>query len=77
VIATADRHAGPHVLIVTGEARDLLFEHFARLFDGRSDVRVVKDRRQGERRRRREPVAADRRVSERRHRPPAWVFPPT
>jgi hypothetical protein len=59
-------------LVVTGPARDRLYELFTRVYAGRHDVRVVLDRRrapwaQGER---------ARRADERRREPPAWVFPP-
>jgi hypothetical protein len=64
-------------LVVTGPARDQLFEHFARLFYGRDDVVVVKDRRYRERRTgRRLPVPRERRAADRRRRPPEWVVPP-
>ena len=59
-------------LVVTGPARDRLYELFTRVYAGRQDVRVVLDRR-------RSPWAAGesaRPSDERRHEPPAWVFPP-
>jgi hypothetical protein len=62
-------------LIVTGPLRERLFELFTRVYAGRSDVRVVMDRR-GDPRRRPEPAAPERRHAERRRRPPTWVFPP-
>ncbi len=61
-------------LIVTGPARDLLYEHFNRLYWGRG-VLVVKDRRAGERRGRQADVAGERRNADRR-RSSAWVVPP-
>jgi len=70
-----------HRLVVTGPARDLLYDHFQRLFYGHDDVLIVKDRRLRERRagrltggdgRRR----AERRSTERRDSPPVWVVPP-
>ncbi len=71
-------------LIVTGPLRERLFELFTRVYAGRSDVRVVMDRRGGNRRRpdqaapERRPAqgAPERRVADRRRRPPTWVFPP-
>jgi hypothetical protein len=59
-------------LVVTGPARERLYELFTRVYAGRQDVRVVLDRRRapwthGE---------GARRVDERRRRTPAWVFPP-
>ena len=63
-------------LVVTGPARDLLFEHFSRLFYGRADVVVIKDRRSGERRAGQRPVGRERRAGDRRRRSPDWVVPP-
>ena len=63
-------------LVVTGPDRERLYSRFRALFVGRSDVRVVKDRRLVERRRRSRPLAAERRAGDRRRRPPAWVVPP-
>ncbi len=63
-------------LLVTGPARDALFERFSRLFAGRADVAVTKDRRYAERRAGGSPVGLERRVSDRRHRAPDWVVPP-
>lgn len=68
--------APSHTLLVTGPDRDRLYEHFARLFRGRADVSVLKDRRHGERRGARTPVAGERRTAERRRGSPAWVVPP-
>jgi hypothetical protein len=65
----------PRTLVVTGPARDLLYEHFSRLFWGRGVV-VVKDRREGERRTARSGVSEERRQADRRRRPPDWVVPP-
>ncbi len=65
----------PRTLVVTGPARDLLYEHFSRLFWGRGVV-VVKDRRDGERRAARSAVSEERRQADRRGRPPDWVVPP-
>jgi len=65
----------PRTLVVTGPARDLLYEHFSRLFWGRGVV-VVKDRREGERRAVRSGVSEERRQADRRRRPPDWVVPP-
>jgi len=77
----------PHLLIVTGPLRDRLYDRFTRLYANASDVRVIKDRRYGDRRRSERPRDDDRRRSEeareddrrradRRRRPPEWVFPP-
>ena len=63
-------------LVVTGPARDQLFEHFSRLFYGHDDVVVMKDRRHGDRRASRLPVPHERRGGDRRRRPPDWVVPP-
>lgn len=66
-----------HVLVVTGPERDRLFERFCRLYTGRVDVEVVKDRRRVERRRaERGPANMERRVGERRQSRAEWVFPP-
>jgi len=65
----------PRTLVVTGPARDLLYEHFSRLFWGRGVV-VVKDRREGERRAARSGVSEERRRAERRRRRPDWIVPP-
>jgi len=59
-------------LVVTGPARERLYELFTRVYAGRQDVRVVLDRR-------RSPWTHGedaRRVGERRRHTPAWVFPP-
>jgi hypothetical protein len=65
-----------HLLIVTGPLRDRLYERFARLYANTDDVRVIKDRRYGERRRSPRPPEAERRTSDRRQQAPEWVFPP-
>lgn len=65
----------PRTLIVTGPARDLLYEHFSRLFWGRG-VLVVKDRREGERRAAAAAVSDERRQADRRRRAPDWIVPP-
>jgi hypothetical protein len=66
-----------HVLLVTGPVRDRLYDRFRRLFWGRDDVQVLKDRRVAERRRDASPVSADRRARERRRVAPDWVVPPS
>jgi len=66
----------PHLLIVTGPLRDRLYERFSQLYSGVSDVKVVKDRRRGERRQTLRPHQVDRRRSDRRRGRPDWVFPP-
>ena len=63
-------------LLVSGPSRDRLYELFTRLYAGRHDVRVVKDRRLDERRSRSADRAAERRRADRRRRSPAWVVPP-
>jgi hypothetical protein len=63
-------------LVVTGPQRDLLYDHFRRLFWGRDGVEVVKDRRSAERRRAPTAVGFDRRTRDRRHARPAWIVPP-
>ena len=65
---------GVHVLVVTGPARDLLFAHFTRLYLGRDDVKVVKDRRVVERRHDLAAVESEHRRGERR-RGSGWLFP--
>jgi hypothetical protein len=65
-----------HLLIVTGPLRDRLYERFARLYANAEDVRVIKDRRYGERRRAPRPPDTERRSSDRRQRAAEWVFPP-
>jgi hypothetical protein len=66
-----------HVLFVTGPERERLYEHFIQLFRGRDGVEVRLDRRVSERRReRRGPDDGERRVGDRRLRPPEWMVPP-
>jgi hypothetical protein len=65
-----------HILVVTGPARARLYERFCAEYLGRDDVRVVLDRREGERRREARPVTHDRRRAERRRSVPWMVFPP-
>lgn len=62
-------------LIVTGPSRDRLYDLFTRLYAGRYDVRVVRDRRLDERRSRSADRAAERRRADRRRRSPAWIVP--
>jgi hypothetical protein len=62
-------------LIVTGPLKERLFDLFNRVYAGRSDVRVVIDRRQAARGGA-EPAAPERRQADRRSRPPTWIFPP-
>lgn len=67
-----------HVLFVTGPQRDQLYEHFVALFRGRADVEVRIDRRVRERRRGAGRLqGAERRVRDRRQRPPEWLVPPS
>jgi hypothetical protein len=65
-----------HVLVVTGPLRERLCERFGMVYFGRHDVRVVMDRRMGERRRSDAGAAAGRRRGERRTSAPWLVFPP-
>jgi hypothetical protein len=65
-----------HRLVVTGPERDRLYDHFTRLFYGRDDVTIVKDRRIRERRVRSFAAGDERRSTERRDGPPVWVVPP-
>lgn len=74
-MSTDDNQRMVHRLVVTGPQRDRLYERFARVYQGRNDVEVIRDRRFAERRRACEPVAGDRRAGERRG-PAVWVFPP-
>jgi hypothetical protein len=62
-------------LIVTGPERDRLYERFVRLYAGRADVVVIKDRRESDRRQSEHESEAERRRRERRRRA-AWLFPP-
>ena len=64
-----------HRLVVTGPARDRLYQRFTRLFWGREGVEVVKDRRVAERRRDRSQSAVERRSHERRSAAPDWMVP--
>ena len=64
-----------HRLVVTGPARDRLYQRFNRLFWGRDGVEVVKDRRVAERRRDRSHSAVERRSRERRSAAPDWMVP--
>jgi len=74
MVATADKPVA--VLVVTGPARERLYEHFRRLYAGRDDVRVVVDRRVRQRRGSPARVAIERRRGERRVTAPWLVFPP-
>ncbi len=67
---------GVHRLVVTGPERDRLYEHFVKLFYGREDVLVIRDRRVGDRRAETRPAAAERRRGDRRGDAPDWVVPP-
>jgi hypothetical protein len=71
---SAQLDKGVHELVVTGPARDLLFARFSRLYHGRSDVGVIKDRRMAERRQELASVAGERRREQRR-RGGGWLFP--
>jgi hypothetical protein len=65
-----------HTLVTRGPAADILFEHFSRLFEGRDDVVVVKDRRREQRRREASPVSRERRGRDRRGHGTPWIVPP-
>jgi len=71
----ADVDTAMHRLVVTGPARDRLYQRFNRLFWGRDGVEVVKDRRVAERRRDRSQSAVERRSRERRRAAPDWMVP--
>ena len=64
-----------HRLVVTGPARDRLYQRFNDLFWGRDGVEVIKDRRLAERRRDRSKSAVERRSRERRCAAPDWMVP--
>ncbi len=65
------------VLVVTGAARERLYERFRRDYAGRQDVRVLVDRRVAERRRSGARPPVERRRVERRVSTPWMVFPPS
>jgi hypothetical protein len=65
-----------YTLVVRGPAQDFLYQHFVRLYDGRDDVVVVRDRRRAERRSAERPVSQDRRQADRRGQVTGWLFPP-
>lgn len=71
----ANADTAMHRLVVTGPARDRLYQRFNRLFWGRDGVEVVKDRRLAERRRDRSQRAVERRARERRLAAPDWMVP--
>ena len=70
-----DAHIPRQRFVVTGSQRQQLYERFQRLFHGRDDVEVIKDRRQGERR---SDAAAeqDRRAADRRQCSVPRIGPP-
>lgn len=63
-------------LIVTGPLRGRLYDLFTQVYEGRSDVRVVMDRRHGDQRSAPQSDAPRHRGTERRSGQPAWIFPP-
>jgi hypothetical protein len=63
-------------LVVTGPTRERLYELFRRLFAGRDDVEVIKDRRWGQRRRRAVTPESERRARDRRECSPHTIGPP-
>ncbi len=63
-------------LIVTGPLRGRLYDLFTHVYEGRSDVRVIIDRRYGDQGPAPQSPAPRRRLAERRSREPAWIFPP-
>jgi len=65
------------VLVVTGPQRERLYARFRRLYAGHTDVHVVLDRREGERRGAERYVATERRRGARRASAPWLVFPPS
>jgi len=74
MVSTADKPV--RVLVVSGPARQRLYERFSRLYAGRDDVRVVLDRRERHRRGAPVSVAVERRCGDRRRTVPWLVFPP-
>ena len=65
--AAEDMAIAKHLLVVARHRREL-YEQIKRAFAGHETVQVVLDRRVSERRRRKEPTAADRRGADRRAR---------
>ena len=65
--AAEDAAITKHLLIVARHRREL-YDQIKRAFAGHETVQVVLDRREGERRRRKEPTASDRRAADRRAR---------
>jgi hypothetical protein len=65
--AAEDAAITKHLLIVARHRREL-YDQIKRAFAGHETVQVVLDRREGERRRRKEPAAPDRRAADRRAR---------
>jgi hypothetical protein len=63
-------------LVVTGPQRERLYERFHRLFHGRDDVEVIKDRRDGERRQEGPDGEQDRRIADRRQCSVPRIGPP-
>jgi hypothetical protein len=63
-------------LVVTGPARERLYERFVRLFHGRDDVEVIKDQRDGERRLEEGSPEQDRRTADRRQCSVPRIGPP-
>jgi hypothetical protein len=63
-------------LVVTGPQRERLYKRFRRLFHGRYDVEVIKDRRQGERRLDDAVVELNRRAADRRRCSVPHIGPP-
>lgn len=69
VALTAAEHPGDDpakVFIIVPQPRAYLADLLAKSFEARKDVEIIVDRRYGERRTRRQPVAVERRRAERR-----------
>jgi hypothetical protein len=66
---------GGRVIVVPRPLAEHFRDRLAELYAGRHDVRIVVDRRVGQRRRTDRPPAADRRRGERRDSAPSWSLP--
>jgi hypothetical protein len=72
--------APPRVIVIPRQLEGFFFDRLSKEFSGRDDVRIVVDRRVGERRRPRHVAgagaSAERRVGrDRRAAPPVWSLP--
>lgn len=75
----ASANATPKIIVVPRPLESFFYERLQRVYEGRDDVRVVVDRRAGERRRRRYIAApqplSERRGGERRRLQDTWSLP--